>query len=99
MSLRSGRVQTSVRQDGSERVVAQRGPGEYVGEIALLMQVPRTATVRALTEVRVLALDRGSFDRLLAGHLYLSRGLEREASRRLMGLRVGTLSAKGESVG
>ena len=94
--IESGRVETSVRQDGAERVVAQRGPGEYVGEIALLMQVPRTATVRALTEVQVLALDREDFDRLVAGHLYLSRGLEREASRRLMGLRASSLSPVGE---
>jgi putative peptide zinc metalloprotease protein len=90
--IESGRVQTSVRQagadmDGGQQVVAERGPGEYVGEIALLMQVPRTATVRALTPVTVLALEREDFDRLVASHLYLGRGLEREASRRLMGLR------------
>jgi len=91
--IESGRVQTVVRDDGGERVVAQRGPGEYVGEIALLMQVPRTATVRALTQVRVLALERDDFERLVAGHLYLSRGLEREASRRLMGLRLAASAA------
>jgi len=94
--IESGRVETSVRQNGGDRIVAQRGPGEYVGEIALLMQVPRTATVRALTQVQVLALDRDDFDRLVAGHLYLGRGLEREASRRLMGLRAGTLSPVGQ---
>jgi CRP-like cAMP-binding protein len=85
--IESGQVETSIQQDGGERVVAQRGPGEYVGEIALLMQVPRTATVRALTPVHTLSLQRDDFDRLVAGHLYLSRGLEREASRRLMSLR------------
>jgi putative peptide zinc metalloprotease protein len=91
--IESGRLETSVRQDGGERVVAQRGPGEYVGEIALLMQVPRTATVRALTAVQVLVLQREDFDRLVASHLYLGRGLEREASRRLMGLRYATQGA------
>jgi CRP-like cAMP-binding protein len=55
--------------------------------------------VRALTEVHVLALDREDFDCLVASHLYLSRGLEREASRRLMGLQVGALSPTGERVG
>ncbi len=85
--IESGRVQVSVAQDGEEKVVAERGPGEYVGEIALLLKVPRTATVRALTPTRVLALHKADFDRLVAEHLYVSRGLERETSRRMIDLR------------
>jgi len=85
--IESGRVQVSVTKDGEERVVAERGPGEYVGEIALLLKVPRTATVRALTPTRMLTLHRGDFDRLVVKHLYVSRGLERETSRRMIDLR------------
>ena len=85
--VESGRVQVSVAQDGEEKVVAQRGPGEYVGEIALLLKVPRTATVRALTPTRVLALHKADFERLVVKHLYVSRGLERETSRRMIDLR------------
>jgi CRP-like cAMP-binding protein len=68
-------------------VIAERGPGEYVGEIALLLEVPRTATVKALTQTRMLTLQRGDFDRLVASHLYVSRRLERETSRRMINLR------------
>jgi putative peptide zinc metalloprotease protein len=85
--IESGRVQVSVEQDGEEKVVAERGPGEYVGEIALLLKVPRTATVRALTPTRTLALHKDDFDRLVVKHLYVSRGLERETSRRMIDLR------------
>lgn len=85
--IESGRVQVSVAQDGEEKVVAERGPGEYVGEIALLLQVPRTASVRALTPTRTLVLYKDDFDRLVAEHLYVSRGLEREMSRRMIDLR------------
>jgi ATP-binding cassette subfamily B protein len=85
--VESGRIQVSVAQDGEERVVAERGPGEYVGEIALLLKVPRTATVRALTPTRILALHKDDFDELVAKHLYVSRGLEREMSRRVIDLR------------
>jgi CRP-like cAMP-binding protein len=91
--IESGRVQVSVAQDGEERVIAERGPGEYVGEIALLLKVPRTATVRSLTPSHVLALHRADFDRLVAEHLYISRGLERETSRRMIDLRRAALVA------
>jgi CRP-like cAMP-binding protein len=79
-------VQASVTHDGQEKVIAERGPGEYLGEIALLLEVPRTATVRALTETHVLALRKSDFERLVVSHLYVSRGLEREISRRMIDL-------------
>ena len=43
------------------------GPGGYVGEVALLFDVPRTATVVAYTPVRAFRLDRDGFARLVAG--------------------------------
>ena len=85
--IQSGRVQVTVTQDGEEKVIAERGPGEYLGEIALLLAVPRTATVTALTPVQVLTMHKRDFDQLVSKHLYVSRGLERETSRRMMNLR------------
>jgi ATP-binding cassette subfamily B protein len=37
-------------------------PGDYFGEVALAMDVPRTASVRALTPVTVASCDRATFD-------------------------------------
>ncbi len=40
-------------------------PGDYFGEVALAMGVPRTASVRALTPAVVASCDRETFDELI----------------------------------
>jgi CRP-like cAMP-binding protein/Zn-dependent protease len=58
-----GSGQVEVLDDG--RPVTTLGPGAHFGEVALLLDVPRTATVRARTPVRAFRLDREGFDRLV----------------------------------
>lgn len=53
-------------QDG--HVLGSRRPGLGVGEIALLREVPRTASVRAIGEVRGFRLDRAAFLEGVTGH-------------------------------
>jgi CRP-like cAMP-binding protein/Zn-dependent protease len=60
-ALGSGRVE--VLENGRRQIVLR--PGAWFGEVALLLDVPRTATVRALTPVRAFRLDREGFDRLV----------------------------------
>lgn len=60
-AIRSGQVE--VLEDGTP--VRTMGPGGHFGEIALLLDVPRTATVRAMTAVRAFRLDREGFDELV----------------------------------
>ncbi len=59
-----GRVEVLV--DGTR--VREEGPGEFFGEIALLHDVPRTATVRALQDVQLVALDRDEFVASVTGN-------------------------------
>jgi nitroimidazol reductase NimA-like FMN-containing flavoprotein (pyridoxamine 5'-phosphate oxidase superfamily) len=57
-----------VHEEGEEKVrslTVLRG-GEFFGEIAILRDTPRTATVRALTPTTLLAMDRGTFRGLVA---------------------------------
>jgi len=45
--------------------LAQFGPGDFFGEMALLNDAPRSATARALTDVEALVLDKVEFRRIL----------------------------------
>jgi CRP-like cAMP-binding protein len=56
--------QFEVMVDG--HAVGSCEPGGHFGEIALLADVPRTATVRSVTPARVFRLERAGFEQLLA---------------------------------
>jgi CRP-like cAMP-binding protein len=58
----------TVAVDVGGSVVRRCGPGETLGEIGLLEDVPRTATVTAETDVRCLGLSAWSFRTLLEEH-------------------------------
>jgi CRP-like cAMP-binding protein/Zn-dependent protease len=60
-----GTGQVEVIRDG--QVVNSLGPGSHFGEVALLADVPRTATVIARTPTRVFRLDAEGFDQVVAG--------------------------------
>ena len=55
----SGMLSVSQRSRGTQNVLR---PGDYFGEVALAMKMPRTASVRALTPVTVASCDRATFD-------------------------------------
>jgi ATP-binding cassette subfamily B protein len=58
----TGLLNVSQAERGARRVLR---PGDYFGEVALAMDVPRTATVRAMTPSVVASCDRETFDELV----------------------------------
>jgi CRP-like cAMP-binding protein len=58
----AGMLSVSQRDRGNVGVLR---PGDYFGEVALAMGVPRTATVTAITPAVVASCDRQTFDELV----------------------------------
>jgi ATP-binding cassette subfamily B protein len=58
----SGMLAVSQASRGAQRVLR---PGDYFGEVALAMDIPRTASVRALTPVTIASCDRVTFDEFI----------------------------------
>lgn len=58
-------VDGTVRVSRKGRKLADLGPGDWVGEMALLTRVPRNATVTATSDVDVLVVTARDFRRLL----------------------------------
>lgn len=86
-----------VIQEGSvdvvrdHEVVATLGSGEYFGEVALLRDVPRKATVSPRTDAQLLRLDRGPFLATVTGNATSSRNAHAIVTSRL-GLHAGLAS-------
>jgi cyclic nucleotide-binding protein/MFS transporter len=93
--IADGEVEVST--DGTLVATLHRGDG--FGEIALMYDVPRTATVRTRTDVRLYALERDDFLVALTGHLpaqTLAQGLATERLAELESLRASRASASAD---
>lgn len=68
----------------------EMGSGAFVGELSLLVEdAPRVARVRAATDARILAIERGTFERLLDTEPSFARALLEELAARLVEARTG----------
>ena len=88
--LTRGRVEVlHQREDGRAHLINFHDPGEYFGEIGLLQNRRRSATVRAADEVEVLVLDRQTFQELLDKSNTIEAAVSSEAAKRIARLVTG----------
>ncbi|MGA6974769.1 MAG: mechanosensitive ion channel family protein [Candidatus Binatus sp.] len=67
--VRSGKAEVfGHTADGEVRHIANYARGDITGEMALMTGEPRNASVRALTDVEVIEMDREGFTRLFKQH-------------------------------
>ena len=79
----SGAVEVRGERDGQGERVAVLGPGDCLGEMALVTGDPRSATVVTLSETRLLRLDKERFQALSERHPVFLRELARVLCRRI----------------
>ncbi|KAK2144375.1 hypothetical protein LSH36_763g01025 [Paralvinella palmiformis] len=63
--VEQGNTRVTITKAGKEVEVSRLSPGEYFGEMALVENKPRSATVYSIGKVKVAFLERDSFERLL----------------------------------
>jgi signal transduction histidine kinase/predicted CoA-binding protein len=102
--IKSGEVEVVKVSSGREVLLAVRKQGDVIGEVALLEEAPRMATVRSARGAEVLAIPRDGFKRLLASSISAVQSLYFTMVERLRGTEImlrqsekmaqlGTLSA------
>ncbi len=78
-----GNLQVRKRARDGEIVLAERGAGEVIGEMSVLDQAPRVASVIALTPTRALAIDQETFMALLDWSPTAARAILRTFAQRI----------------
>jgi CRP-like cAMP-binding protein len=79
----AGRVRVEKKAGRVRKVLAELGPGEYFGEMAALIQVPRTATAHAVEESDVAVIDGETLHRVLRENEEVSLFMLKEFSQRI----------------
>ena len=81
--IREGKLEILTASGGREVLIAVRHLGELIGEVALLQEAPRSATVRAHVDSMLLAIEKEHFDALVDRSPSALKGMLRTILARL----------------
>lgn len=82
--IMEGEADVLVNASAGEIVLATVGRNDFVGEIAILCDVPRTATIRAKSQLETLKVNKETFIRLMSEFPEMSIEVMRELADRLV---------------
>lgn len=78
-----GEVEVVREDDGKQRALATLKRGQFFGEMAILRDTPRMATVRALVPTTLFAMPREAFSGLVAGSMGTTQDFDRVIQQRM----------------
>jgi len=81
--VQSGLVQILKRVGDEERPLATLGRGEFLGEMAILNDKPRTATAVVLEDARCLVIDSATLEQMISKSSEIALRLVKKLARRL----------------
>jgi CRP-like cAMP-binding protein len=81
--LQEGRVEILKELNAEAQQLAVLEKGDFFGEMAILEDLPRTASARALSDVKLLQINGSTFDQMLRTNPEIAVRMMRKLSRRL----------------
>ena len=80
----AGRLKVSLSDDeGKEMILAYLEPGDFFGELALLDDAPRTASVTTMETCKLAIISKTAFDEYLSAHTDIAIAMLRGIARRM----------------
>lgn len=81
--LQSGRIAISKKVRDVEKVLAELGPGEFFGEMAIISNKPRSATATVAEAARCLVIDPKTFEAMIRGNAEIAIRMIKKLADRL----------------
>src|SRR5512140_2082174 len=81
--VQSGRVNVSKNAGDVEKILASLGPGEFLGEMSILNNKPRSATATCAEPSKVLVIDATPFEAMIRGNAEIAIRMIKKLADRL----------------
>jgi CRP/FNR family cyclic AMP-dependent transcriptional regulator len=81
--IQAGAVRITKQAGGEDKVLALLGPGEFVGEMAILNSKPRTATATVVEAARCIVIDSKTLESMVARNAEIALRLIKKLAKRL----------------